>query len=299
MMADKTFGVKVSEEIYAKAQNLIDGSALTAKEWFERALTLVEVNDLKEGSPDFKVDINELEVHTTRIFELVVNMVQRANYLKESETKGLLERIEQKEITLFEYQARIKEYEANIQSLEDQIQQTEENKQELMGNLEEMRLTNVNNQELIKEYKEKIDSLSALIVKYKGFADENELLRAQYTKDMERLNSQIDELSASNQGYKSEVESYMQKNEILKRNHADELERIEEKKEYEKDRVLLDQEKIYQSQLAMLQDKHNKEIATLHQEYNERLKKLYEEREIMRKTFEREKKDMNEEKPKK
>ena len=37
-MADKTFGVKVSEELQEKVQNMISGSNLTAKEWFERLL---------------------------------------------------------------------------------------------------------------------------------------------------------------------------------------------------------------------------------------------------------------------
>ncbi|WP_256239167.1 hypothetical protein [Bacillus sp. EB600] len=35
-MSDKTFGVKVSEEIYDKVKNMIDVSGISSKEWFEK-----------------------------------------------------------------------------------------------------------------------------------------------------------------------------------------------------------------------------------------------------------------------
>ena len=107
-MADKTFGVKVSEELQEKVQNMISGSNLTAKEWFEKAIALVEVNELKEGASDYTQDLNELEAHTTRIFDLVANMLKRANYLKQNETKGLLEKLEKRDTIITEYQEKCK-----------------------------------------------------------------------------------------------------------------------------------------------------------------------------------------------
>ena len=52
-------------------------------------------SELKEGSPEHKHDLIELDAHTTRIYELVANMVQRSNYLKDQATRELQEKIEQ------------------------------------------------------------------------------------------------------------------------------------------------------------------------------------------------------------
>lgn len=70
---------------------MISGFNLTSKEWFEKALALVGVNELKVGVSDYTQDLNELEGHMTRIFYLMANMLRRAGYLKANETKGLLE----------------------------------------------------------------------------------------------------------------------------------------------------------------------------------------------------------------
>jgi predicted HicB family RNase H-like nuclease len=39
-MADKTFGVKVSEELHDRVKEMIDANGITAKEWFEKAVSM-------------------------------------------------------------------------------------------------------------------------------------------------------------------------------------------------------------------------------------------------------------------
>ncbi|MDD1504870.1 hypothetical protein PVA17_19205 [Lysinibacillus sp. CNPSo 3705] len=57
---------------------------------------------MKEGSNDYKQDLTELEHHTTRIYELVVNMVQRSVYLKDHAVKEIADILEGKDsIILF------------------------------------------------------------------------------------------------------------------------------------------------------------------------------------------------------
>ncbi len=76
-MADKTFGVKVSEELNDKVKAMIENSGVSSKEWFEKAVALTELQSIKQGASDYQQDLTELEVHTSRIYELVSNMVQR------------------------------------------------------------------------------------------------------------------------------------------------------------------------------------------------------------------------------
>lgn len=81
-MADKTLGFKVTEEVYDKAKAIIDTSGLTAKDWWKKT-ALYELNSLKDGiSGDYSNDLAELEVHTTRIYALISNMVARLHIFK-------------------------------------------------------------------------------------------------------------------------------------------------------------------------------------------------------------------------
>ena len=274
-MADKTFGVKVSEELQEKVQNMISGSNLTAKEWFEKAIALVEVNELKEGASDYTQDLNELEAHTTRIFDLVANMLKRANYLKENETKGLLEKLENRDTIITEYQEKCKESQAYAQIIEEQAVIAQRDSEMLVEKLEETRLTNVNNQALIAEYKEKIDSMSGLVAKYQGFAEENETLKQDFVKEKELLQHQMKELADQLSQQKDELKTSQQTLESLKETHVLEIERLEEKKAYEKDREMLNLEKDLQHQLAAIQKEHNEELKAFYDE-KDRIRKEYE-----------------------
>src|SRR5690606_19389891 len=107
-MADKTFGVKVSEELHEKVKTMIENSGESAKEWFEKAVAVVELQSIKQGATDYNQDLNELEVHTSRIYELVSNMVQRSIYIKEHAVKEIVDKLEQKEAIIGEYQEKAK-----------------------------------------------------------------------------------------------------------------------------------------------------------------------------------------------
>lgn len=283
-MADKTFGVKVSEELQEKVQSMISESSLTAKDWFEKAMSLVAVNELKEGSTDYTQDLNELEAHTTRIFDLVANMLQRANYLKEHETKGLLEKLENRDTIISEYQGKLKKNEAYMKTIEEQTTAAQRNSEALAVQLKESQSINSNNQELIAQYKGKIDSLSELVAKYQGFAAENESLKQAFAQEKGRLQGMLQEIADQLDLQKMEINTYQQTIQSLKEAHSLDMERLKEKKAYEKDRALLNQEKDLQKQLTAVQKEHNEELKVFYdekdwirKEYEAKLEKLQNE----------------------
>ena len=54
------------------------------KERIEKAFDLYELNSLNDGtSGDYSNDLAELEVHKTRIYILISNMITRSSYLKD------------------------------------------------------------------------------------------------------------------------------------------------------------------------------------------------------------------------
>lgn len=274
-MADKTFGVKVSEELYEKVKNMIDNSGDSAKEWFEKAVAISELQSIKQGAADYSQDLNELEVHTARIYELISNMIQRSIYTKDHAVKEISDKLEQKEAIIGEYQEKAGHAIDELKQAQEALKVLDQEKNELSKQLDESRSTNENNQLLINEYKEKNDTLSGLVSKYQAFADENEKLKEQFAHERARLESQVKEISIQNDGQQDEIKGLKQQLQSLKDHHAMELERLTEKKDYEKDKALLENERGYQQKLLQANE-----------EYNNRIKQLYDEINSVRKEYE-------------
>ena len=134
-MADKTFGVKVSEELYDKVKIMVENSEDSSKEQFEKAIA--ELQSVKQGATDYSQDLNELEVHTTRIYELISNMVQRSIYIKDHAVKEISDRLEQKEAIIGEYQEKAKVAIEELKLVQELIKELEEDEAELSKQLDQ------------------------------------------------------------------------------------------------------------------------------------------------------------------
>ena len=274
-MADKTFGIKVSEELNDRVKQMIDASGISAKEWFEKAVALTEMHTIRQGATDYSQDISELEVHTTRIYELVANMVQRSIYIKDHAVKEYADKLDQKEAIIGEYQNKAAAATEEATVSKKLVDILEKEKEELAKQLEDQRSVNLNNQLLIDEYKEKNDTLSGLVTKYQSYAEENEQLKDEYSKERESFQVQVNEITVQNQEQQGEIKDLKQQLETMKNNHTIELERLTEKKEFEKDKAVLEAERAFQERLLKANE-----------EYNERINGLYNENSIARKEYE-------------
>jgi hypothetical protein len=274
-MADKTFGVKVSDELNEKVKQMIDASGITAKEWFEKAVSLTEMNAIKQGATDYSQDLSELEVHTTRIYELVSSMIQRSIYIKDHAVKEYANKLGQKEAIISEYQTKAVAASKEAATALQMVDTLRQEKEDLSKQIEELRSVNLNNQRLIDEYKDKNDTLSGLVSKYQSFSEENEKLKEGFSKERELLKSQVNEISTQNANQQNEIRELKQQIEMLNHNHEVELERLDEKKDYEKGKALLECERGYQERLL-----------TASNEYNERIRALYDEISSIRKEYE-------------
>ena len=76
-MADSTFNVDSGDDFHQKEMQMIDSSGVTPKEGFDKEVALTEIHDLIEAGGDHKQDFSELEALTSRINELVANMIRR------------------------------------------------------------------------------------------------------------------------------------------------------------------------------------------------------------------------------
>lgn len=278
-MADKTLGIKVTEEVYDKAKSVIEMSGLTAKDWLEKAVSLYELNSLKDDiSGDYSNDLAELEVHTTRIYTLISNMIARSTYLKDYAVKEVTDKLETKENIINEFQEQNKSLKATISSLEEQEKLANANASALENKLATMHNSLENNQALIHEYKEKNDTLNGLLAKYNDYADENERLKTELaTAKVEFTEAEKDKEQLAHQ--LKEAEQLIIN---TKEHHKTELSILSEKKDIERDKALVALERNNQEQLTAANEKIRSlynEIAQLRASYEEQIGALKKEKE--------------------
>ncbi len=280
-MADKTFGVKVSEEMYEKVREVIETSGTSSKEWFERAIALYEMNAIKQGSSDYTQDLTELEHHTTRMYELIVNMIQRSVHLKEYAVKEVAEKLESKEAIITDLQQQNQEFKQEVESKKAGILAFEEQVEELGEKLLANQTMLENNQALISEYKDKNDTLSGLVTKYQGYAEENEALkksfeiekaewRKQTSVEKAAFEEKISGLSQEKQTVSEELRVLRMDFEQVKANHERDLSHLAERKELEREKAVVEAERLHNEEVRKLYD----EMATLRKVHEETKEKM-------------------------
>ncbi|MED3687254.1 hypothetical protein P4534_00120 [Peribacillus butanolivorans] len=255
-MADKTFDVKISDDFHNKVMRMIDSSGVTSKEWFEKVVVLTEIHGLNIAAGDHNEYFSELEVHMTRIHELVANMIKREVYLKKELAKknediasiatslennnkeiaelhkqidvmrttnvnnqslnGVLSRlVAEQEIQLKDLKEVIGTKEKVIVSFAASLENSKMENAELHKQVDAMKATNVNNQSLIGEYKEKINSLSGLVVEREvQLKDLKEVFTASLenrTKENAELHKQVDAMKVTNANNQSLIREYKEK----------------------------------------------------------------------------------------
>lgn len=273
-MSDVTFGVKVSQEVKEKVNQIIEASGMKSKEWFETVLMLYEMEQLKQGSKDFSKDLSELEIHTNRIVQLVGNMVTRATHEKER----ILQQIEgvkaSKDEIILGYQQELSEIKEQIKGYVQQADQAEKNLFEATKHALQLEETNENNKALIGEYKDKIDTLTGLVNEYKGYSSENKELKqrsneleqqnAELLTKINRLNNDVSVIRELNKTNLAQAEE----------RHNVELERLTERLGIEKERELLQIRTEFQDRMQKANEDYTAKLQALYEEMNE-LRKSY------------------------
>jgi myosin heavy subunit len=294
-MADVTLGFKVSEELKAKAQEMIEASGLKSKEWIEHVIQLASMQGLKEGAPGFANDIAELELHTARINQLVANMVQRSAFEKEEAERKVEEVKSSRDEIIMGYQYELSELKEKLKVADAAVEaalkaqrKAEAAQTDLQNNLDDAR-------SLVFEYREKNIALTKKLEHYDEMVNKvNELTKV--NKQMEsdaaaqkmQLEQQAKELtSAQEEIERLYVQLESQRTEMQKRHEeevaqmaaahqkeiqrlddkrAEELEHLSEKKELEMEKAVLAARSELQEKYQAATEAHTKEVRELYAE---------------------------------
>jgi len=264
-MADKTFGFKVSEDLYEKVKTVIETSGITSKDWFERAVALYEMNAIKQGSSDYTQDLTELEHHTTRMYELIANMIERSIHLKDQAVKDVADKLESKESIITDLQEHVKQLKIELSLSREEVEASVKRASESEEKLKASQGMLETNQALVSEYKEKNDTLNGLVVKYQAYADENEQLKKAFENEktemlreaMEEratLTKQVDEWTEKFRTSSEELRTLRQQAEQEKANYEREIAMVSERKELEKERAVVEQRSLHNEEVRKLYD---------------------------------------------
>ena len=265
-MADKTFGVKVSDEVYDKVKLVIEANGITAKDWFEKAVSLYEINAIKQGSSDYTQDLSELEHHTTRIYELIANMIQRSISLKDYAVKEYVDKLISKESIIVDLQQKLAAANEGVKTSVEELEKVKESDIIQQLQLEEARKVSENNQLLIEEYKEKNDTLSELVARYKNYDTENNELKEQLNTLQVNTKKQLVEIHSQADTFNKKATRAEETAERLKEQHAEALQMLEDKKDLERDKAILELERTYQTRNVEMNDQYNEKIRALYDE---------------------------------
>jgi DNA repair exonuclease SbcCD ATPase subunit len=258
VMAETTKAFKVSDEFKDRINAIIKASGLQDKEWIETVTNLWIMQDAKAGLPGYGQDISELELHTKRINELFLSMIQRTSFEKDDVLHKLAEMQEENSNLTESLELATKEIKTLLATRDDDLKKYEKEKEELERLSHQMEESLKNNTLLIEEYKEKNDTLTGLVNEYRsGYERSNELVN-----QVNQLNQVIHEQEVNLREDTNKINA-------LEKSHKSDLERLVEKKDLEKERELLKLQADYQIKLQAQNEESTIKLQSLYERIEE------------------------------
>lgn len=279
-----TYSVKLNSELKQEIHNLVEGytevTGATSGDFVKMLLDVYKTNKLVSKISSTDADIRELNTLTTRIYNIYSNLIERNSNSNNALQHEYAEQLIQNDTTLNNLKAKVSEIEQENDILKEAYNNICEDK----GKLNEY---NKQLQELNNSYKLNISKLQEQIAGLQEVKQVNG--RLVYELDnIKQLTTtiQTDNINLRN-SIKDKEFSINQLNITIERTrneHIDSIDKIKQdrnncieslkdKSELERDKALLQKDKMHQQEIEKIQSKHNEEV----QEYQTIYKSLLQE----------------------
>jgi chromosome segregation ATPase len=292
----EVLGIRIEPDEKKRFEDFVKEESKNNKTFLTNLLDLYELNKGKIKNINLIGDIEELEKYTNKIQQSFVGVINKL----ESQKDGIREDLN-KDLQIYKDKVNNLEYanehfKLDITAVNEKINTVNNENIILIKQLEQLQ-KNFNDQKnqsqeqtqdkltIIEEYKGKNDTLTGLLKQYEKYPGQLEttkdLLSAAQANILEfesklrengsaiiRLTNDMESL---NENHKSEI------NNVIER-HAEELERIKEKAEFDKEKSLLAKDREYQELINKLNQYNNEKVKELlnenQQYYNKNFSKL-------------------------
>ena len=271
-MADNNnpFSVRMESDDKEKLMELIQESGKSSKEFMSILMGAYELNKVKMDVPEVAEDLNHLEALTNQINNVYMNMAKRIQTIDTAKTLQFNKDIEIYKSKIESLKAENEGFKVDKESMVNLLQESSNISEGLKKQVKQFNEIMDSNKALIQEYKEKNDTLAGLVNEYKGFKDQNETIKGLLADSQARnidLNNkiktkemEIDTLKAKLQAAAVEAEK--------------EVKRVSELKEFEKEKALLEQEKLFNKKIQELQEESNKKILDYQKQAEEFIREM-------------------------
>lgn len=274
---DAILSVRISDELKQKFNDLAQNEGINNKELMEQVVKYYELNRAREDDSSMSEDIKELQIITSRMADIYINIVERNN-IKALEVKNIHrnEIIDSNKETekLKEEVILVKEENKKIKTLEKDLSDTKHVIKELHENLKSLKSLN-NMQE------EKILKLVEINEKYIKYKDEITKLKIELDKSTSE-NIQLKNDLLNKKDEKDRLINEMDELKIINKNNILGLEvKAKQDIEMQRERATFQMEK----EVLKLKEQQQFKIQELRESFNERITNLLKEKEETAENF--------------
>ena len=255
-MADNNnpFSVRMESEDKEKLMELIQESGKSSKEFMGILMGAYELNKVKMDIPEVAEDINHLEALTNQINNIYVNMAKRIQTIDAAKTLQFNKDMEIYKSKIESLKAENEGFKIDKEAMVSLLKDSSDISEGLKKQVAQFNEIMDSNKALIQEYKEKNDTLAGLVNEYKGFKNENETLKNLLADSQARNTDLSNKINTKDM----EIDTLKTKLEAAATETPKEVKRISELKEFEKEKALLEQEKLFNKKMQELQEESNK-----------------------------------------
>lgn len=267
---------KINVELKEKLETLFKDSGMeTQEQWIESLANLYEMQQLKEGMPGYKKTLDELEYHTKRVNEIFVGMINTEAAERLKMTQGHEEILTRQGQVIFDQQAEITDHVKQYKLTSEELAKVNKEKSDLEKQTSHLEDISRKNDLLVNEYKEKNDTLTGLVNEYKGAAEENKQLSIQVLEFTQLSKQHLEKITDLQLEIADLEELSRERIRSQDLRYKEDLERLIERKDVEKERELLQLRSEYQTKL----EKNNEETTVKLRELYEQINQLRQEHE--------------------
>lgn len=275
---------RLKEDTKDKIKQQLDQLDLTQEQYFNKVVTLMELENVKQNSFLSK-DTTIIQSNLDSILNAFISIADSSNNLIGNKDAELEASKQKYKDMLFNKENSITELKIELQQVYDNIRvlqnENDNNKNEVLSTkieynkqLDQMESNLKDKTSLIAEYKVKNDDLLSIVSEYKQYKVDAEeykkLLAAAQTKNIE-LNSSFKDKDFTINNLNKDIEK-------LKADNISEIETLKDKASIKLEKSLLESQKKHQQDLEKLNNKHNADIV----EYQSKYKALLEQIESKR-----------------
>lgn len=294
-----TAGFKIEKGLKEAIDTAIEASGMKKNEWLAQAYEAMRGKGIKDTNEEYTKEIEEVEYHTRRLYELFNNMIVQSVHIKQSAVAALEKEIEQYKETLQETRDKLKKCTESLSLAETSTENMKQEKELLESQYEEVKNSFNNTQDLIAELKDKIQKYETDISILQPMAQENIDLKSNLDDTLQTLKGLDSKMSALENEAAKQKEEFKEREQLTKENHVNEVNSIREHHEEEikklntyheqqlkqhvdqerldKEKELLQQEKNHQKELKKIQDDMNTKIQSLYDKVDKKEEKYEKE----------------------